>query len=234
MMIDIWILIAAGLIIVVSLGIGIRASERCSELEQDVDQLRHYSRKQEDVIVSLDKRVQSLEADIEKVKGEHQVHMTNISKILAENEHNADNFNRSIEKRMKELYDIVKRGNENHVSADKEELADIVDPENNDADSDEIPIIPVYRWIFPAEEPDHEKRLINGQSYTVIGVLKNQETTEIIVTREGFWDGHRFLTTDIDAFSTVYAYIRKPESADVMEKVLQMALAIKGLIDDAH
>jgi TolA-binding protein len=221
MMIDIWILIAAGLVTFVSLWTGARANKRCSKLKQEVDQLQRYSFRHADVIESLEKRVKSLEEDIEKVKGEHQVHITNISKILAEYDLKTENFNRSVEKRMKELYDIVQRYNE---KADKEELADIVDPENDDTNSDEVP---VYRWVFPAEEPDHEKQLINGQLYTVVGVLKNPGANGL-VTCEAFWNGHEFVLAINDKFDTVYAYIRKPESADVMEKVVQMALANKG------
>lgn len=227
---DIWLLITAGLVSVVSFIISIRASERCSTLEQDVDYLRHCSLKLTDISDQLANLMQSINEDIKKVKDERQVDTANISKILAETNLKIDNYNSSIEKRMEELYDIVQRDNKKHVSAvewwaDKEELADIVDPENNDANSDKVP---VYRWIFPAEEPDHEKRLINGQRYTIIGALKNQ-IFPTIDTYEGFWNGHEFLTDINDnKFDTVYAYIKKPESADVMEKVVQMALANKG------
>lgn len=205
---DIWLLITAGLASVVSFIISIKTSERCSKLKQEVDQLQRYSFRHADAIESLEKRVKSLEEDIKKVKDEHQIHMTSISKMLTETDRKTDNISHSIEKRINKLYDIVQTDKENHISAV--------------SDEDQV-----YRWIFPTEEPDHEKRLINGQWYTVIGVLKNSETKEI-VTCEGFWNRYEFITTDNDKFDTVYAYIRKPESADVMEKVVQMALANKG------
>lgn len=219
MTIDTWVLIASGFVIMISFGLCVIVLEHCSTLEQDVEQLLHYSNKQAKTIASLEKRVRSLEEDIKIVKNEHQVYATSISKMLAETDRKADNINSSVEKQIKELYDIVQREN-------KEELYNIVSPKDNDTNSDEVP---VYRWVFPSEEPDHGKQLICGQWYTVIGVLKNSETTEM-VSREGFWSWNEqeFVTADGDRFDTVYAYIRRPESADVMEKVVQMALANKG------
>lgn len=224
-MIDFWVLISAGLLVIIALVFGITASESYSTLEQEVEQLRYFSSKQAKTIISLEKQVRSLEEDIKYIKEEHVFTVERLDDRLAEADRKADSINSSVEKRMKELYDIVQRNNESRISA-KEELYNIVGPKDNDTNSDEVP---VYRWVFPAEEPDHGKQLICGLWYTVIGVLKNAETTEI-VSCEGFWNWNEqeFITADGDKFDTVYAYIRRPESADVMEKVVQMTLANKG------
>lgn len=82
-----------------------------------------------------------------------------------------------------------------------------------------------YRWIFPDRDPVEE--LIYGQWYLVIGESSEKLKSDgkpMIYCDEGFWNGSEFVTATDVHFNKVYAYIKPPTSADVMEQVVNIAL----------
>ena len=90
---------------------------------------------------------------------------------------------------------------------------------------------PVYTWVFPSEEPDHEDRLIFGQWYTVIGTIHGHnkpDGTPSIVTGDGMWNRYQFISMKNERFDDVYAYIKMPNSGDIMEHIVDIALKKKG------
>ena len=82
-----------------------------------------------------------------------------------------------------------------------------------------------YRWIFPSEEESHP---VFGQWYTVIGKLhygyKKEDGSPVISTDEGMFNGNVFITKGNDYFEKVYAYIKMPSSADIMQKIVDVYL----------
>lgn len=82
-----------------------------------------------------------------------------------------------------------------------------------------------YRWIFPSKEKCIP---IYGQRYMVVGVLHGHETMEdgspFICTEEATWDSYKFVTDKEEHFAKVYAYIRIPDSSDIMKSIIEITL----------
>lgn len=243
MTVDIWVLAVLGALWFVTVCYIAHLKGRYTELEM---QMMHFKETRDKICedqVKLHQQIESLENDIEKTKGSVQLCVSGTGKRLSEIQRKHDDFQRYITDHLREIYntigtpaEVVMIQDKPNVSAveycvGKETIADIVDPVNLEPpeekeEKQEIKT-PTYRWIFPDEEPDYKDRLVFGQWYTVIGLLKSKVKSDgspMIVTMEGFWNRNHFITVEDEEFDTVYAYILMPSSADIMEKVVQMAL----------
>lgn len=86
-----------------------------------------------------------------------------------------------------------------------------------------------YRWIFPTKE---EHTPVVGQKYLVVGRLRGHETmadgSPFICTETASWNSHQFVTDDGDRYDKVYAYIKMPDSSDIMTSILEITLHDRG------
>lgn len=118
--------------------------------------------------------------------------------------------------------------------ASKAYLADIVEPENLEK-SDEEPVLDWshegdetigYRWMFPSRE---QCVPVYGQRYMVVGILHGHETmydgSPFICTEEAMWDRYKFVIDGGERFDKVYAYIKMPNSSDIMKSILDIAIS---------
>ena len=81
-----------------------------------------------------------------------------------------------------------------------------------------------YRWIFPSSE---KSNLVYGQWYIVVGEIKSKVKSDgspLIFTDDGMWNGKQFVTSEAEFFDKVYAYIKMPDSGDIMEAIVELAL----------
>ena len=88
-----------------------------------------------------------------------------------------------------------------------------------------------YHWIFPSRDRDPE--LVFGQWYLVIGESKErtkEDGTPMLMSGDGMWNGHEFILSSDDRIDLdkVYALIKPPSSADIMEQIVSLALKKAG------
>lgn len=85
-----------------------------------------------------------------------------------------------------------------------------------------------YRWMFPTKEKCIP---VCGQRYMVVGVLYGHETmadgSPFICTEEATWDRYKFVTDNEERFDKTYAYIKMPDSSDIMKSILEITLRDK-------
>lgn len=244
MTVDIWMVAVLGALWFVTVCYIAHLKSKYTELEIQFEHYKETHNKVCEDQANLHKKIESIEEDLEKTKGSIQVCVSTSGKRFGEIEHELKDFKIYITDHLQSVYNSIslladdtdKKVNEKPISeveywADKAMLADIVDPSNLEPPEKEEQDCtidsPTYRWIFPSEEPDHEERLIFGQWYTVIGILSSKlksDGSPMITTQEALWNRYKFISIDDEPFDTVYAYIRMPSSADIMEKVVQMAL----------
>jgi len=102
--------------------------------------------------------------------------------------------------------------------------------DQDSADSSDLKDV-TYHWIFPGR--GHDTELVFGQWYLVIGESKDRKKEDgspMLMSGDGMWNGHEFVLTSDDRIDLdkVYAWIKPPTSADVMEQVVSLALKKAG------
>lgn len=117
--------------------------------------------------------------------------------------------------------------------ADKAVLADIVDPANLEKEDEKHEPLVSYNWTFPYNDrvSGINRVPVVGQWYLCVGTIKgltNDSGEPMVFTDEGLFNGEDFITSRDQRFEKVFAYIKKPSSADIMKEVFNIALKERG------
>lgn len=210
--------------------------EAVNRLIQVVDNL--YDRESEDSVGS------GLERDPGPSKGISEVlkHVSESARSFANNfKGESSDFDGDSVLDVLPDQDAKRRILEEFADSDKKafHLNEVLCPRDNnseeagsDTDGDEFILKDVnYRWIFP--ERDLNAKPVFGQWYLVVGETPEQlkeDGSPMIWSDEAMWNGYCFVGKADSAlrFDHVYAYIRTPTSADVMEQVVSLALKKAG------
>ena len=225
-MIQNWIFYAIAVLFLITMALFSRVKARFNETERIIEHLSELldiSRK--DANTNYEK-IAMLEKLIETRGDTMQVYMTTLNNKISDMEKRMD----ILEQNLMSVQETMRK--EESVSVDSEESkqADIPDQdepneecgitqtnENNETVS--------YKWIFPAKE---QCTPVAYGRYIVVGILHGHETmndgSPFICTEEATWVQYRFVTDTNERFDKVYAYIRMPDSSDIMKSILEIAL----------
>jgi len=220
--------------------------KRIDDLELTVNYLRDSYNKLFESKKDMEKEILEFKNSIEEQHGSMQVCSSTVSNRLSEIERRLDIL--SFVPRINEYDDDYSEDEEKaepeedeyddsptsevEYLAYMEKFSDIVDTDNIDKPKPDTSFkwshegeIIGYRWVFPSKE---QYTPIYGQRYMVVGVLHGHETTEdgspFICTEEAMWDRYKFVIDSGERFDKVYAYIRMPNSSDIMKSILDMTL----------
>ncbi len=227
--------VAAGLLLITMIFL-YGARRRINKLEEAISYLtdsRNSLRKYTD---DNYKKILKIEKLIEANQGTMQVSSTTVSNRLSEIEKRLDILEKPPVEEEKAEPDKDDRdeppASEIEYWAGMEKLADIVDPDNFEQPKPDTSFkwshegeIIGYRWAFPSKE---QCIPIYGQRYIVVGILHGHETmndgSPFICTEEATWDRYKFVIDGGTQFDKVYAYIRMPNSSDIMKSILEITL----------
>ena len=244
MTIDIWVAYAALGAIVLLVCFLCRAFTHINKLQHEFYRLNSHDVDLLDKYHFLEKQFMNLANDFEKLKGSVEVVRSEKTsgqnyiylKSIAESiEKMVSDYSTSMELPDKEELDIpkpkvLKSFDKVIDSLNKALYGDDLDDEEKPEQEEKIEVgvkFCGYRWIFPTMEESHP---VFGQWYKVVGRIKGKDKPDgspLLCTEDGMWNNYEFVTTKGDRFDIVYAYIKMPDSGDIMEQIVQLALKDK-------
>lgn len=241
MMVEQWIAYIVLVTIIVIFGLLIKCM---SVIKEQSVRIRDYEKAQKNMFdnqLRLQRRINSVEKNSDQLRGSIELLNTNVSSIL--NERKACN--------PPEDMDIGSAGDtdgDTHSCVEyfggMDKIATVFNGVSGDADGDSVdihtgdkPPIPVngqnlskepptYRWIFPS---DHGGTIncIMGEWYLVVGRIRTKlkpDGNPMIYSDDAMWNGYQFVTAKDERFDEVLAYIKPPQSGDIMERIVELAL----------
>lgn len=238
-MIQDWMLyVAAGLLVITWMYLW-GARRRIDELECAVSFLKDAVNKLSENQAKYNKGLDGFHKSVEANKGMIHMCSSSLSDRLSRVEKRVGILEKSTVKEEKAEPDEDECDNppasEVKFWASKSDLADFVDPSNLEKLKPDMSFewthegeIIAYRWTFPSKE---QCIPIYGQRYMVVGVLHGHETLKdgspFICTEEAMWDRYKFVIDSGEKFDKVYAYIKMPDSSDIMKNIMEIALQSK-------
>lgn len=187
------------------------------------------------------RRIEDLEYSVNELKSLYDkmlIEYRNVEKKLDEHQGTMHVCSSSLSKEISEIkrkLDILsfvpKTDEDRSVSEEEDELNMIDEKPKPDTSlewSHEGDEIIGYRWIFPSKE---KHTPVIGQDYMVVGVLhhhdKMADGSPFICTETAKWDGYKFVcqSPEEEWFDKVYAYIKMPDSSDIMKSILEISLS---------
>lgn len=236
-MIQDWMFYVAAGLLVVTMILLWTSRKRISNLEEVVNYLVNSRNEMRKDIDEDHKKVIRFGKQIEEHQGTMQVCSSTLSDKISKIEKRIDIIEKTPVEEEKAEPDEEDDCNDPPASevefwASKSDLADIVYPDNLEKPKPDTSFewshkgeIIGYRWVFPSKE---QCIPIYGQRYIVVGILHGHETmndgSPFICTEEATWDRYKFVIDGGTRFDKVYAYIRIPNSSDIMKSILDITL----------
>ena len=213
MMVEQWIAYVVIVAVVIISGLLIKYM---SVIKEQSVRIRDYETAQKNMFdnqLRLQRRINSVEKTSDQLRGSIELLDTNVSSIL--NERKACN--------PPEDMDIPNTGDINGDSVDIHTGDKPPIPVNGQNLSKEPP---TYRWIFPS---DHGGTIncVLGEWYLVVGRIRTKlkpDGNPMLYSDDAMWNGYQFVTTKDERFDEVLAYIKPPQSGDIMERIVELAL----------